>query len=308
MRFSRPWLFLAIFAVSIAGGPASPLAAERTERLYLSGTGLGDTREWQFRIEEGRRTGEGWTTIQVPSQWEQEGFGTYRYGRHDGEGGETGHYRYRFEVPPSWRGRRLELVFDGVMTDAEVRLNGASAGPVHRGGFTRFAYDVTGSVDTTGENLLEVTVSETSADRSVEAAERDGDYWVFGGIYRPVYLEARPRQAITHVAIDARHDGRLSAEIELAGDVASAVVTGRVLTTADEPLGGEIVASPREGSPSRRLAASYPEALPWSAERPRLHVLELTLSRDGETLHTVRRRFGFRTFEVRRCRTGLGTN
>ena len=53
--------------------------AQETERQYLSGTGLGSTVTWQFRVSEGRNSGR-WSKIEVPSQWELQGFGTYQYG------------------------------------------------------------------------------------------------------------------------------------------------------------------------------------------------------------------------------------
>lgn len=277
----------------------APLAAVENERVYLSGTGYGDTREWEFRIEDGRRASEGWTTIPVPSQWELEGFGAYRYGRHDGSGGETGHYRHQFEAPPEWRGRRVRLVFGGVMTDTEARLNGTPVGPVHQGGFTRFSYEVTELLRFGEENLLEVRVAEKSADRSVEKAERQGDYWVFGGIYRPVWLEASPETAISHVAIDARHDGRLTVVVELEGAVDEVRVVARVHHLDGRPLGGEFGGRHGESGEPVKLATQVRGALPWSAERPRLYELRLRLLRGSETLHVTRRRFGFRTFEVR---------
>ena len=291
----RGAVLLAVASVALA----APMAAVETERIYLSGTGYGDTREWEFRIEDGRRADEGWTTIPVPSQWELEGFGTYRYGRHDGSGGETGHYRHRFEAPPEWRGRRVRLVFGGVMTDTEARLNGLPVGPVHRGGFTRFSYDVTGLLGFGEENLLEVRVAEKSADRSVEKAERQGDYWVFGGIYRPVWLEASPETTISHVAIDARHDGRLTAVVELEGAVDEVRVVARVHHLDGRPLGREFGGRREESGEPVRLGVQVRGALPWSAERPRLYELRLRLVRGSETLHVTSRRFGFRTFEVR---------
>ena len=53
-------------------------------------------------------------------------------------------------------------------------------------------------------NTLEVTVSKMSADASVNNAERLADYWIFGGIFRPVFLEATPKQYIDYVGIDAK--------------------------------------------------------------------------------------------------------
>ena len=90
-------------------------------------------------------------------------------------------------------GREIHLVFEAAMTDTTVRVNGQAAGATHQGGFYRFSYDVTRLVKA-GSNQLEVRVAKESANTSVNRAERRGDYWTFGGIYRPVWLEARPRQ------------------------------------------------------------------------------------------------------------------
>lgn len=54
--------------------------SQQTERRYLSGTGLGDGVTWQFYCSEGRNSGK-WSKIEVPSQWELQGFGEYTYGR-----------------------------------------------------------------------------------------------------------------------------------------------------------------------------------------------------------------------------------
>ena len=118
--------------------------AEATEVHFLSGTDKDHTVDWQFRVSGGRNSGE-WKTIPVPSNWEMQGFGTYRYWS-DWDGGHVpdreGQYRYTFSVPSDWKGRAIEIVFGGVMTDTEVRLNGTLVGPVHRGGVYEFRYDV----------------------------------------------------------------------------------------------------------------------------------------------------------------------
>ena len=64
--------------------------------------------------------------------------------------------------------------------------------PTHQGAFYRFHYDITPLLQFGEPNLLEVTVAKMSSNRSVNNAERAADYWVFGGIFRPVWLEARP--------------------------------------------------------------------------------------------------------------------
>ena len=54
--------------------------AQQTETLYLSGKGLFDTKKWDFRCSGGQNSGK-WKKIEVPSQWELQGFGDYTYGR-----------------------------------------------------------------------------------------------------------------------------------------------------------------------------------------------------------------------------------
>lgn len=213
---------------------ASMAAAQETEVLWLSGQGKDDPVPWEFFCTAGRNSAQ-WTTIGVPSNWELQGFGTYNYGHDKNKGNEQGRYRRKFTVPEGWARKRVFIVFDGVMTDTEVFVNGRSAGPKHQGGFYRFQYEITELIKP-GENLLEVTVSKVSSDASVEAAERQADYWVFGGIYRPVRLEAVPKQFIERVAIDASLNGAFRMDVYLDGtedgDVIRAEITGPVSSPA----------------------------------------------------------------------------
>ena len=124
---------------------------------------------------------------------------------------------HSFNVPADWRGKRVFIVFEGVMTDASVKINGTEAGPVHQGAFYRFKYDCTELLKFGEENLLEVSVSDKSSNASVNNAERNADYWVFGGIFRPVWLQAEPAQFVDRVAIDARADGTLRQWIIISG-------------------------------------------------------------------------------------------
>src|SRR5690606_14840168 len=116
-------------------------AQSATDIVYLSGTGADHRVDWEFYCSKGRNSGK-WTTIPVPACWEQEGFGGYYYGYGSGDRFyETGHYRHKFDVPANWEGRAIHIVFEGVMTDAEVKINGRLAGPVRQGAFYRFKYD-----------------------------------------------------------------------------------------------------------------------------------------------------------------------
>lgn len=267
-----------------------------TERQYLSGHGPGDARPWEFSVSAGRRAGE-WSTIPVPSQWEQHGFGTYHYGDTPALPDERGRYRLRFTVPAAWHDRRIRLVFEGAMTDASVKVNGISAGPTHVGGFYRFGYDITALL-ASGSNLLEVDVAKRSSNEKTAGAENQADYWMFGGLFRPVWLEAAPVQSISHAAIDARADGSLTAAIELAGEPAGAVVEARIIDARGMAVGAPFSA-PVTADTRLTLRTRLPAPRLWTAETPNLYTLRLTLRRGAAVLHTSAERFGFRTFEVR---------
>ncbi len=117
--------------------------AQSTEQFYLSGTGFDNTVEWDFYCTAGNNSGN-WTKISVPSCWEQQGFGAYNYGHVPFEDRlkEEGHYRYTFTAPGEWKGKHIRIVFEGVMTDCAVHVNGKAAGPVHQGAFYRFDHDI----------------------------------------------------------------------------------------------------------------------------------------------------------------------
>ena len=57
----------------------SAVQAQETEVVYLSGTGFDQTVELDFYCSDGMNS-KAWTTIEVPSCWEQKGFGQYNYG------------------------------------------------------------------------------------------------------------------------------------------------------------------------------------------------------------------------------------
>ena len=290
-----------LFFLAVLAFAATTAFAQESRRHYLSGTGVDDAVAWDFFCTEGLRSGE-WTTIPVPSQWDALGFGALAYGHRpdasEKKPVEHGKYRTRFRTPADWSGHAVFLVFEGAMTDTQAWVNGQSAGPLHQGGFYRFRYDVTALLKSPGEeNLLEVDVAKDSADASINRAERQGDYWNFGGIFRPVYLEARPARHIDRVAIDARADGAFAIDVFTAGNPAADTLRAQILDLAGSPVGSPIT-RPLDGAKTR-LETKIDAPRTWSAETPELYQVEVTLLADETPLHRVRQRFGFRTLEVR---------
>lgn len=298
----------ALLALGICSALNMQAQAPHPERIYLSGTGTDYTRTWEFYCSKGQNSGK-WKSIEVPSCWELQGFGEYTYGRYYTIKGakpsdETGIYRYRFLTPDCEKNDRIKLFFDGVMTDAEVWVNGKSAGQIHQGAFYRFSYDITSLLKAEGENLLEVKVAKQSANKSVNAAERRADWWLYGGIYRPVWLEVVPAVSMEHFILDARADGSLRASVRTTGNAEGHVLAVSIRGLKDgKPLrtlqGKEQVSCPLATSGREtEFTCKWSDVKVWNIEAPELYVARLELKdRSGNVIQVREERIGFRTIE-----------
>ena len=217
---------------------------------------------------------------------------------------EVGTYRHRFDVPKAWSGQRVKIFFDGVMTDVEVRVNGELAGEMHQGGFYRFDYDITDLLKFGRKNTLEVKVAKESANKSINAAERKADWWLYGGIYRPVWLEVLPQVHVGHFTLNADAEGRLNVALEMEGDASgyelvtslTALKDGRVMTD----LSGRTEVSHVIGNGEREqlFTSQWGSVRLWDTENPNLYVAKLQLKdREGRVVQTREFRVGFRTIE-----------
>jgi len=293
-------IFVPFFLFIVTG-----LLAQTKQIQYLSGTGSDHTVAWDFFCTGGRQSGF-WTKIQVPSCWEQQGFGNYNYGRDYKTNGknfrffdEKGMYKYNFTVPASWKDKEVFIVFEGSMTDTEVKINGKAAGEVHQGAFYQFKYNITDKILAGKQNVLEATVSKMSSDASVNNAERLADYWVFGGIFRPVYLEAVPKEHIDYTAIDAKADGSFSMKVFLK-NIRQQRTVGADIIDANGKVLVSILQSGQQLDSIVILKAKLKGVLPWTSETPSLYKVRVSITDHAKTIYQITEKFGFRTIEVRR--------
>ncbi|MDF1572146.1 MAG: glycoside hydrolase family 2 TIM barrel-domain containing protein [Bacteroidales bacterium] len=279
------------------------LSAQQTEIKFLSGTDAANTVAWDFFCTDGRNSGS-WTHIDVPSNWEMEGFGTYNYG-HDWKnediqlGKEHGLYKHAFDVPREWKGKTVYIVFDGSMTDTEVKINGKPAGDIHQGGFYRFRYNISALLKYGNTNLLEMDVAKHSSNESVNKAERQADFWIFGGIFRPVFLEVLPGIHMQRTAIDAKADGSFTSFIVLNESKSDYDVTVELFELDGKKISGNIEYSIEKGVTEVWVSGNFTNIKAWNPEWPHLYDVKISLNKDAKTLHEVTERIGFRTVEFR---------
>ncbi len=299
--YLKIYLITLLVLSSFAGHAQAPGA----QRMYLSGTDNEHTVDWDFWTTGGRKSGK-WYKIPVPSHWEQQGFGRYNYGRDYVTFGknfrfadEKGLYRHKFNVPAAWRGKQIFIVFEGSMTDTEVKINGSLAGIPHQGAFYRFKYNITDKLKFGTDNLLEATVSKMSADNSVNNAERLADYWILGGIFRPVYLEAVPNAYIERIAVNAQANGQFSARVHLKGITSAATLVSEI----SDPMGtiiASVKAKVNAGDSIVLLNTKARAPKLWSAETPNLYKVNVSLQQAGKEPFNYTDKFGFRTIEIRK--------
>ncbi len=294
-----------LFLLSFSGH----ISAQQSQKVYLSGTDKDHTILWDFFCNKGMNSGK-WTKIAVPSNWELQGFGKYSYGtqnrRDSTKADEQGQYKHTFDVPKAWKSQRIFIVFEGSMTDTDVKINGKSAGAIHQGGFYQFQYEITNLVKP-GRNRLEVTVNKASADRSIDVAERHGDFWAFGGIYRPVYLEVVPQSFIERMAIDAKANGQFSVDVYGSNVTANHSLDVQIQTLSGQNVGPVFSAKINPADPKTVLTQTVQNVKLWNAETPNLYQAKVSLKNQSGIVHTRVQRFGFRTMEVRK-RDGIYVN
>ncbi|MCH1919474.1 DUF4981 domain-containing protein [Shewanella sp. A3A] len=296
------WVLVSLGLSACANQTASvstPTPQQSTQIQMLSGTGSDDAVQWDFYCTKGRNCGT-WSKIAVPSNWELQGFGGYDYGHVVDKHDEQGIYRRDFTIPADWQGKTVNIVFDGVMTDATVFVNGQQVGAKHQGGFYRFSYNITPFLKAGQSNELKVVVDKISANKHIEAAERQADYWVFGGIFRQVFLQAVPKAHIDWVSLDAQANGQFNLDAYLAGDAlpADSYLMGQILDMAGNAV-GQPFRSANVSEAKAHLTGKITAPALWSAETPNLYQVRLQLKHGATTLHSIDKTFGFRTFEVR---------
>lgn len=260
---------------------------------------------------------EDWDDLQVPSNWQIQGYGRPNYinVRYPypvdppfvPQDNPVGLYRRTFDLPASMPGRQIMLGFEGVDSAFYVWVNGQLAG-YSQGAHMPAEFNITHLVR--GErNWLAVQVLQWCDGSYLE----DQDMWRLSGIFRDVHLAAVPDQHL--------RDVRLRTRLDAAYRDAGLEITVRLHNYARRPSGalrvsarlldarGELVARQQVGSlPAlaegaelelcSEMAVSAP--LLWSAEIPNLYSLLLILENEnGEPLEVERFTVGFRQIEIK---------
>lgn len=239
-----------------------------------------------------------WQQVRLPHDWAIAGPFNAQLS------GETGKlpwqgeawYRKSFELPASATGKRVYLLFDGVMAFPQVYINGQLAGSWDYG-YTSFYIDIT--------NYIKPGTSNTAA-VYVDTRAHESRWYPGAGIYRkvqllitdPVHVDIWGTQ-ITTPDVSAR-----AATVKINTSVINADTQNRqvsvqqwVLDASGNTVAADSVACSVKAGEGHAYEQFVTIAQPrlWDINQPQLYTLKTQIKKDGQVCDTYSSTFGIRS-------------
>ncbi|HEY3755448.1 MAG TPA: glycoside hydrolase family 2 TIM barrel-domain containing protein [Opitutaceae bacterium] len=217
--------------------------------------------------------------LRVPGDWNTQQRDLYYY-----EG--TVWYRRLVSAPADAAGHRLFLRFGAANYHADVYLNGKKLG-YHDGGFTPFAFEVTGRLKSEKNSLVVRVENRRQPDRIPAMAT---DWWNYGGLTRDVTLVSVPTAFVAahHLHLESEETGIIAGEVELDGAAA-----GTSVEVAIPELNLTQTAT-ADATGHAKFQFPAPGLKLWIPENPKLYEVHFRSGTDD-----VADAIGFRTIRTR---------
>jgi hypothetical protein len=211
-------------------------------------------------------------------------------------------YRRTFEVPDSWRARRIMLNFDAVDWHTIVWVNGRRVGE-NRGGYVPFQIDITDALLDGSSQEVRVAVWDPTnmgdqgvGKQSLPENRRGFRYTPTTGIWQSVWMEPVAETSIERLEIVPNvDDSTVSVRAVVRGDTENAqlVVFLRQI--------GQIAF----GNAEETITIPVEDARLWSPDDPFLYDLSVTLQRAGNSLDQVDSYFAMRKISIEPDEAGV---
>jgi beta-galactosidase len=242
-----------------------------------------------------------WQSVSVPHDWAISGpfipDGDGNTGKLPWKG--EGWYRLKFSTPETDTEKRFILLFDGVMTQPKVYVNGQKAGGWDYG-YNSFYLDVTSLLKKKGENILAVYA---------DTRQHDSRWYPGAGIYRKVSLIAynpvhteiwgtqvqtailKPHYADLLVRSFIKNESLVDKKIQVLqkifknGKYTSIAASTEINLRAGQSKNAE-----------NTFTINNPDR--WSLESPNLYSAETSILENGKVLDISRTDFGIRDIRI----------
>ena len=266
---------------------------------------------------------DSWNDIQVPGNWERQGFGVAIYTNHGyefkprnpqppllPEENPVGVYRRDIEIPSDWNGRDIYLHIGGAKSGTYVYVNGQEVG--YSEDSKNPAEFLINKYLKPGKNVLTLKIFRWSTGSYLECQ----DFWRVSGIERDVYLWSQPKTAIQDFRVISTLDDTYKTGIfKLAIDLKNHEEKAKNLTISYELIdnSGKTIATECKNlwvSPAVNSTASFETTIPdvatWTAEIPNLYKIVMTIKDGYKTVEVVPYHVGFRRFEMKQTKELAG--
>ena len=212
-------------------------------------------------------------------------------------------YRRSFDVPSSWKGKRVLLHFGAVDWRTDVWVNDVKVGS-HTGGFTPFSFDITEALQGKNNTLMVKVWDPTDKGyqpRGKQVSRPEGIWYTpVTGIWQTVWLEPVSESYIQDLRITPDIDNSLLSLKALVKDATSKdlvevkVFDGQQLVAQGKSINGECV------------QVAMPEnAKLWSPESPFLYTLKVSLKQGGKLVDEVSSYAAMRKYSSKRDANGI---
>ncbi|MEL7221636.1 MAG: glycoside hydrolase family 2 TIM barrel-domain containing protein, partial [Bacteroidota bacterium] len=243
-----------------------------------------------------------WDQIQVPGNWQLQGFGTPIYTNIEYPHEKTpphiqahynpvGSYFRTFQLPQHWASQQIILHFGAVNAAFFVWINGQQVG-MGKGSETPVEFEITDYLRR-GENTIAVQVYRWCDGSYLE----DQDMWRLSGFEREVYLYAEPEGRIKDYffqpdLINDYKDGSFLLDVLLDGHLANKTLHVELYDRQDQL----VFSASQKADNQLSFKTEIKEVDKWTAETPNLYYLALTLI--GKSNIYYRCQVGFRKIEI----------
>lgn len=212
-------------------------------------------------------------------------------------------YRRSFDIPSSWKGKKVLLHFGAVDWKTDVWVNEVKVGS-HTGGFTPFSFDITEALQGR-ENTLMVKVWDPTDQgyqpRGKQVSRPEGIWYTpVTGIWQTVWLEPVSESYIQDLRITPDIDHSLLSVQAVVNEATSKdlvevkVFDGRKLVAQGKSINGECV------------QIEMPEDVKlWSPDSPFLYTLKVALKQGGKVKDEVDSYAAMRKYSTRRDANGI---
>ncbi|NVJ46960.1 MAG: glycoside hydrolase family 2 protein [Cytophagia bacterium] len=298
MKRTTNLLFLCLTIILISLLNSQSVAQNRTIETLTNGWSF--TKGNPLNASASSYDDSDWQQVRVPHDWaisgpfDPNGDGSTAKLPWKGEGW----YRKDLNIDSSMRGKKIYLIFDGVMAFPKIYINGKLAGEWDYG-YNSFFIDITDFVNYGSENVLAVHANTTE----------HGSRWYPGaGIFRkvqmlitnPVHVDIWGTYVTTPIIKSNSAEVRVNARILNESSSANKVrIEHTIISPNGKPIATDTLSSTIKAQGYAHMERTFilTDPILWDTENPALYSVQTKVYQNGQVVDNYTTPFGIRSIE-----------